>query len=208
MLLYALSVKPVANLLTYPLESKHQRPGGLGPLDTIVVLSGGMYQSGGLRPVADLRGQAYPRFYHGVEAFKESGARMLAFCGGRPSNGSESEPEVMKTMAICLGVPEESIVTETRSRNTMESAIALSQLLPPGQNRHIGLVTSAAHMRRSYAVFAKQFPHDMIVPIPVQCAYYPMNWQAQSFVPSILNLEQSTLALHEWIGILWYALRY
>ena len=133
---------------------------------------------------------------------------MLVFCGGRPSNGGESEPEVMKTMAICLGVPEESIVTETRSRNTMESAIGLAQLLPPGQSRNMGLVTSATHMWRSYAVFTKQFPHDTIVPIPVQYVYCPMGWRVQSFVPSIWNFEQSTLALHEWIGILWYALRY
>jgi len=209
LLLYALSLKPVVNLLTYPLESRYQcPPGRRGSLDVVVVLSGGMYSSGGLRGAADLTGDGYPRFWHGVEAFKKSGARRLVFCGGRPNDGGESEPEVMRAMALDLGVPQECIITETRSRNTMESAIALAQLLGPGQDRGIGLVTSATHMRRSYAAFTEQLPHDTIVPIPAQYMYYPMGWCTKSFVPYASNLEQSTRALHEWIGILWYALRY
>lgn len=174
----------MVNFLTYPLESEYEpAPVGCVSLDIVVVLSGGMYSSGGLRGAADLTGDAYPRFWHGVEAFKKSGARRLVFCGGRPNDSGESEPEVRRAMAIDLGVPQERITTETRSRNTMESAVALAQLLGLGQNRGIGLVTSATHMRRSYAAFTEQLPHDTIVPIPVRYMYYPMGWCAKSFVP-------------------------
>jgi uncharacterized SAM-binding protein YcdF (DUF218 family) len=209
-LLFLLSLKPVANLITYPLESWYAYPSAaeLDSLDIVVVLGGGTRPSGGLRRDADLTEYAYPRLYHGVRVFKESGAKLLAFCGGPPVKGATSEAEVMRGMALCLGVPEERILTETRSRNTMQNAAGLAQLLPAGKERRIGLVTSAAHMPRSRRVFSRQFPQDTIVPIAVCYTCYPVGWRIERIAPSVDNLNQSTAALHEWIAMLWYAVRY
>jgi uncharacterized SAM-binding protein YcdF (DUF218 family) len=208
-LLLALSLKPVANFLTYPLESRYRQPSPevLAKLDIVVVLGGGIYPSGGLRQEAELSEYAYPRLYHGVQVFKQSNAGLLAVCGGPSREGTESEGETMKAMAMSLGIPEEKILAETRSRDTFENAANLARLLPAGQGRRIGLVTSAIHMLRSHGVVARQFPQDTIVPIPVSYAYDPLDWRIKSFVPSAGNLEQSTIALHEWIGLPWYSLR-
>jgi uncharacterized SAM-binding protein YcdF (DUF218 family) len=131
---------------------------------------------------------------------------LLAFCGG-PS--TQSEAELMKAMAVdCLGIAPDRILTETRSRNTKENAALLAPLLPAGQGRRLGLVTSATHMRRSHAVFRGQFPHDTIVPIPVHSTYDPVGWSVESIIPSVNDLKRSAIALHEWIGLPWYALRY
>jgi uncharacterized SAM-binding protein YcdF (DUF218 family) len=209
-LLLALSLKPVANLLTYPLESRYRPPSAdvLNGLDVVVVLGGGSYPSGGLRQAADLAPHSYPRFYHGVRIFKENQAGLLAFCGGPSREGAEDEANLMKALAVRLEVPPEKILVETESRTTFENIANLARLLPVGQGRRIGLVTSALHLWRSSRVLAAQFPHDTIVPIPVCYTYDPVGWDQQSFVPSAGNFDRSTMALHEWIGLLWYSLRY
>jgi len=210
LLLAVLSLKPTANLLIYPLESQYPpvAPENLGKLDVLVVLGGGLHPCGPLRPEADLGKYSYPRFCQGVRLFRQSDPGLIAFCGGPDEPGNKSEAEIMRTLATDLGIPAERIVVETQSHNTFENIANLAYLLPPGQGRRIGLVTSALHLRRSVGVLARQFPHDTVVPIPVFYAYEPTGWGRGSFVPTVSSLEQSTIALHEWLGLLWYRLRY
>jgi uncharacterized SAM-binding protein YcdF (DUF218 family) len=208
-LLWVLSLSPVANFLTYPLESQYRSPSAqaLDRLDVVVVLGGGVHPSGCLRQEAELSKFTYPRFYRGVRVFQQSHASLLAFCGGPDREGGESEAETMRAMALSLGVPEDRIVAEETSRTTFENIANLARLLPAGQGRRIGLVTTAIHMRRSCGVFQKQFPGDTIIPIPVYYTYDPASSFLGNFVPSSGNLEKSTVALHEWIGLVWYKLR-
>jgi uncharacterized SAM-binding protein YcdF (DUF218 family) len=105
-----------------------------------------------------------------------------------------------------LGVPEENILTETTSGNTMENANGLAERLPDGSGRRIGLVTSATHMLRSQRVFRQHFIDDVIVPIPVHHVFDPDPWRIKALRPSVTSLAESTAAIHEWIGLLWYAI--
>ena len=207
--LLAFSLNPVSNLLAYSLECRYAPISAedLGALDVLVVIGCGVHPSGRLRAEAELDGPAYSRWYNGVTTFCKSNAGLLAFCGGPSWKDTESEAEVMKAMAVHIGVPANKILIETQSRNTRENAALLAELLPAGQGRRIGLVTSATHMLRSEKVFRKQFPNDVIVPIPVNYTYAPLHWTPESFVPCVTALLQSTVALHEWIGIIWYSLR-
>jgi uncharacterized SAM-binding protein YcdF (DUF218 family) len=209
-LLIALSLNPVANWLAYPLESRYRQPAAdvLDRLDLVVVLGGGTLPASPLRPGTELGKYSLPRFYHGVRFFRQSGADLLAFCGGPPREGAESEAQVMKAMAMDLGVPAERIVAETESHNTFENLANLARLLPVGEGRRIGLVTAATHMRRSCRVAVRQFPHDTIIPIPVHFTYDPIGWSQDSVVPSVRHLERSTVALREWVGLVWYRLRH
>jgi uncharacterized SAM-binding protein YcdF (DUF218 family) len=209
-LLLSLSLKPVAEWLAYSLENRYQLPtdDALQGLDIVAVLGGGMYPSGPLQQEAELGEETYPRLYQGVKYFKRSSARMLAFCGGSPRRGTESEAEVMGRVAMEMGVSEQQIVVETHSRNTMENLANLASLLPPGRGRRIGLVTSATHMPRSARVFRSVFPHDELVPMPVHYTYDPVSRPAQYFIPSSNHFKKSCIAVHEWIGLLWYEIRY
>ncbi len=90
----------------------------------------------------------------------------------------------------------------------MEHAINLAELLSQTKNRRIGLVTSALHMLRSDSTFTKQFPEDTIVPIPVGHIYSRPRYNLKSLIPSAGALSTSSNALHEWIGIVWYSMRY
>jgi uncharacterized SAM-binding protein YcdF (DUF218 family) len=112
----------------------------------------------------------------------------------------------MKAMAMQLGVPEENILTETTSGNTMENANGLAERLPDGSGRRIGLVTSATHMLRSQRVFRQHFIDDVIVPIPVHHVFDPDPWRIKALRPPVTSLAESTAAIHEWIGLLWYAI--
>jgi uncharacterized SAM-binding protein YcdF (DUF218 family) len=209
-LLLAGSLEPVESLLLYSLEHRYASPTPevLATLDLVVVLGSGIYPSGGLREYPDLGREAYPRLYRGVQYFKQSGADAIAFCGGPPTPGVESEAEVMRAMALTLGVPEDRMVVEADSRNTMQNATNLAAILPKAQGRRIGLVTSATHMMRSRSVFERVFPQDTIVPIPVYFTHYPAAGVKEMLTPMVTHLERTTVALHEWIGVLWYAIRY
>lgn len=210
LILLAFSFPPFANMLTYSLESRVPIPtdDALSRLDVVVVLGGGGYPSGGFRREAELADRSYPRLYHGVRIFQQGHARLLAFCGGVLRAGKESEADIMKAMALQLGVPADQILTETDSSNTMENAAGLADVLPKGAGRCIGLVTSATHMLRSVQRFRKQFPDDTVVPIPVHYRYDPDPWSMKGLRPSVESLAESTAAVHEWIGLLWYAVRY
>jgi len=197
-------------VLTHSLESQVPiaTEAELSTLDVIVVLGGGGYPSGGFRRQAELAERSYPRLYHGVRIFHQGHARFLAFCGGELREGKEREAEVMKVLAMQMGVPEDRILTETRSSNTMQNAMGLAEVLPQGSGRHIGVVTSATHMLRSARTFRRQFPVDTIVPVPVHHHYDPDPWHIKGLRPSVESLAESTEAIHEWIGMLWYAVGY
>ncbi len=209
-ILFLFSIKPVSNLLVYSLECQYQLPSEeiLSNLDVVVILGGGMHMSGGFREYPELGGVTYSRFFNGIRIFKESGARTLALCGGSPIPNTESEAEVMKALALELGIEESKIITETESRNTMEHAVELGKLLSSTEKSQIGLVTSALHILRSEKAFRKQFPNDTIVPIPVNYIYSPDQHNLISFVPSADAFATSNYALHEWIGMIWNFMMY
>jgi uncharacterized SAM-binding protein YcdF (DUF218 family) len=205
-----LSFPPFANSLIYSLECRFPARDreALSNLDVVVVLGGGGQPSGGFRAEADLAGRSYPRLYHGVRVFKEGEAEMLAFCGGELREGKERESDVMRAMAVHLGVQADKILTETDSASTLENARGLAALLPPKPPKRIALVTSAIHMPRSKRTFQRQLPQHTIVPVPVHYLYDPNPWRLKNLRPSVIALKRSTDALHEWIGMIWYAVRY
>jgi uncharacterized SAM-binding protein YcdF (DUF218 family) len=210
LILAALSTRPASELLLYSLESRYEVPSTevLSTLDVVVVLGGGMTRFGGFGKVPEPSGVAYSRVCNAVRIFKQSGAKTLAFSGGDSEPGALSEAEVMRALALEFGVPGGRIVTETKSRDTMENAALLAKLLPSTKPRRIGLVTSALHMPRSVKVFRHYFRNDTIIPVPVNHLCSPDWSDPKSYIPSSDTLARSNCAIHEWIGMIWYFLRH
>jgi len=204
-----LSIGPVANFLAFQLERRYQLPSPevLSTLDVVAILSGGAYPARVPHEVPEPDGVTYSRVYSGVKIFRRSNANLLAMCGGRVQSGSSSMAEAMKAMAMDLGVTETKILVEGESHDTMESAANLAELLPSRKGRRIGLVTSASHMMRSESVFKKCFLKDIIIPLPVNYIYIPPG-RGPDVVPGSENFRRSSRALHEWVGLLWYSIRY
>jgi uncharacterized SAM-binding protein YcdF (DUF218 family) len=210
LILYVFSIPAISERLLYSLESQTTRPDieALSSLELVVVLGGGYYPSGGFRESGEPSDLTYARVFGGVKTFKNSGAGALVLCEGRQENARESGAEVMKALTVKLGVDEDKIITEDKSQNTMENAKELKKLLTPKKQRKIGLVTSALHMPRSERVFRQVFPEDTIVPIPVGYRYKPRECYLETLIPTARALQTSTEAVHEWIGMLWYTIRY
>jgi uncharacterized SAM-binding protein YcdF (DUF218 family) len=180
----------------------------LSRLNVVAILGSGYYPSGELRKFPEPSERAYARVFTGVKAFQQSRAGTLALCEGRRDQIGESGAEVMKALAMELGVQEHKIITEKKSHNTMENAMELKKLLLTDGHGNIGLVTSALHMPRSKRVFREVFSEDTIVPIPVHFRYTRPKGFLESVIPSARALQTSTEAIHEWIGMFWYAIRY
>jgi uncharacterized SAM-binding protein YcdF (DUF218 family) len=209
LILFVLSLLPVSNLIVYSLEGKYIPVSDetLSSLDIVVILDGGLNAVGSYKDNPEPSGNTYSRLLNGVRFFKQSRAGTMALCGGVSQPGTQSAAEVMKKIAMEMGVPESEIVIETKSRNTMENASELVRIMPKEQGRRIGLVTSTLHIRRATKAFNKYFPDDTIVPLPVNHQYNPVPFDIVIAVPSAGVLASSSQALREWIALLWYSIR-
>ena len=116
-------------------------------------------------------------------------------------SGPDNMSLVMKQVLVELGIHADKIVVENKSASTYESALNLKDKLEHGD---FFLVTSAGHMPRSMGVFKKLNMN----PIPAPTDYMSRkNYMAISYLPSPLHLYYSDLAVHEYLGILWYKLK-
>jgi uncharacterized SAM-binding protein YcdF (DUF218 family) len=115
-------------------------------------------------------------------------------------SGDPVTARVMGEALLSLGLPEDSLELETASRNTAASAVNLQPLL----REPFFLITSAGHQHRSVAVLKKQG----LQPIPVPTDYQgPTDWRKAELRPSPQSLFTSDLAVHEYVGRLWYRLK-
>jgi uncharacterized SAM-binding protein YcdF (DUF218 family) len=94
---------------------------------------------------------------------------------------------------------------EQESDDTAQNAIFSARILQQAGVRRILLVTDALHMPRARRIFERS--GMQVVPAPT--VFYsrerpnPLRW-----LPSASALRLSQYALHEWIGMAWYGLRY
>lgn len=115
-------------------------------------------------------------------------------------SGEPTTAKVMGDALTHLGVRKEQLTLETASLTTAASAMNLQSLV----HGEFFLITSAAHQRRALAVLK----HRGLKPIPVPSDYLmPKHWHAADLWPSPQSLVGSDLAIHEYVGELWYRLK-
>jgi len=205
-LLVVLSLQVVARCLLLPLEQRYP-PLVLTalegvPVDAVVVLGGGH------RSIApefggsdDVTARTLERLRYGAWLAKTLN-RPLLVSGGRPDGQARSEAEAMAlVLRRDFGVGVRWL--ETDSRNTRENAGKSADLLRQEGVRRVILVTHAWHMPRAVRAFERA-GFDVV---PAPTAYlttHPLT--PLDFLPRARGMEWSSLALHEWIGMAWYAL--
>jgi len=209
LLLIASSSPFVADQLIGRLEAQYPPP-AISPTDrydAIVVLGGGVHDKGTLRPTVELTSYSRNRTTCGVDLYMRGYALKLVLTGGDGSifgSGPKDAPE-MKRWAHRLGVPDHAIVTEEGARTTYENATGTKRLLGPAS---ILLVSSASHLPRATALFAKQGFRVTSVP----CAYTSRNKPEDSwneldlfdFLPNDRALQNSQDAIAEIVGFAVY----
>lgn len=124
----------------------------LTPAEAIVVL--------GNRPPADANGRVLPetarRVRHGVRLFRRGLAPRMVMTGGPAPHGLV-EADVMKDLAVRLGVAPEAIATERASRSTVENARLTVEMLCAGLDGgcspRVIVVSSPYHLGRARWLF-------------------------------------------------------
>lgn len=204
LLLYGLSIAPVANYLAYSLEKDYFRAANPAEkkIDVIVVLSGGAYDINALNKTRASEASA-ARLLYGVEMFNKYGAKYFV-CAGKGASKT-SEGEVLGQMALTLGVPKDRIRIDAQSNNTWEHAVELDKMLV-NKNLNIGVVTSGYHMKRSEKEFKKYFRN--VVPLPASYLYAsPAKRNALQYIPQTDVLNATATALREFVGLIWYEMK-
>ncbi|MBI5383123.1 MAG: YdcF family protein [Verrucomicrobia bacterium] len=199
--------------LARPLEWRHLPASPLPRADVIVSLGGGTLPPERPRPTVEVSEDG-DRVIYAAHLLKEGKADFILCTGGmvpgtdRDHAGSHDIADLLRMM----GVPASAIVEQPLSRNTFEDALYARPILKERKVKRLLLVTSAAHMPRSLAVFRKQCPDLEIIPAPTDFTVTQRErrslWEiARGCVPSGHELERADAVLHEYIGLAYYRLR-
>ena len=143
--------------LVSSLEWRYLPQGDLPTADAIVLLGGGTRPQLPPRPMSEMN-EAGDRMVYAARLYHEGKAPIIVPSGGfiELFGSTVPETEAMAQLLTELGVPDDAILRESKSRNTHENAVEVWALLEPLGIRRILLVTSAMHMPRSVAIFERQ----------------------------------------------------
>jgi uncharacterized SAM-binding protein YcdF (DUF218 family) len=197
--LLLLSLPVVANGLTAMLE-RGEGTGDPAGAQAIVVLGGEVEREADGRTVPGLL--SLQRLRVAAALARRSGLPLLV-SGGVTRIGAAP---VADAMADSLR-EDFSVLprwVEDRAADTFENASAAAALLAPAGVTSVLLVTQQWHMRRARLAFAAAGLHAIPAPVTEFAGH---GLAVQDFVPSAQGWLRSYYALHEWIGIGWYALR-
>jgi uncharacterized SAM-binding protein YcdF (DUF218 family) len=128
----------------------------------------------------------------------------VLFTGGEGAmfGTGPSEAERARVFFDSMGVSPERVIYEAASRNTYENALLAARLPGIDTTQRWLLVTSAWHMPRSVATFAKAGWNVTAYPVDFRTgATTP--WTEYSLM---IGANRWELMLHEWVGLLAYRL--
>jgi len=206
-LIWLLSIQPTANFLLYNLEHSHFIPSN--PTGDVIILLGcGQY------PLApDLTGMGTPseemliRIFTAYRLYKVLNIPVMILGYEVYDYNNPDNISLIKRSLLDIGIPANKIIIEGASRDTMENAKNSKIICNNLGYKNPILVTSAYHMKRAVLCFNKVgLP---ILPIPASfkteenCLY---TWQ--SYLPQSEYLNMSSLAIKEYIGLIFYQIKY
>lgn len=165
--------------------------------DVIIMLGGGAYDD---TPDVDGTGTlcASPasRLLTAVRLQRRLDVPIL-LSGGQVYEDTGAEAKIAKRVLMSLGVPENKILTETKSINTSQNARFSAEILREQGLSHPILVTSAFHMKRSVLNFAKQgievepFPTDYMVSHHPVFHYTKLRPQTEALLDNVTVLQET-----------------
>ncbi len=199
--LYLLSIGPVSDMLVKPLETfappfKDKQV----KADAIVVLGGGVMELSWAGQPAVASDEAQARLIKGIVLYRKLHMPLVLVGGnGDPARNVTADADAMKQTALALGVPSRDIIVENKSRNTLEGARALNQVI---KGKRILLVTSAYHLKRATGMFKKK--GFQVIPVPAVYLSEQRKLSLYSLIPRARALSVSSAACSEYITLLWY----
>ena len=163
---------PVPDYLLSKIENVHpQFDQTYSELTGVIVLGG----AEGKGTIAKARNEATlkqpaERLTQAVRAYRENPETKILYAGhsGLVFHKGWSGSKIAQKFLLEQGVAPDKILLEAKSRNTHENAVLSKVILEQAGNEgQWGLITSAAHMKRSMLIFEKIGLGSRLTPIPV-----------------------------------------
>lgn len=202
-LLWAMSVGPVANFLMRGLEAGYTIPAQ--PAGDVMVLLGG----GIIDRVPDLTGTGVPsplmmgRVVTAVRLHRRLPLPIIVTGGRGLDDDGVAEATVVKRFLVDLGIPGNGIIEEGQARDTAQNARFTAAICQEKGYHQPILVTAAYHLKRSVMLFEAAGLH--VTPFP---AYFlgvqPEPYQWRQLLPHATVFYISACAIHEYVGLLYY----
>ena len=207
LLLAIVCFSPLGSALLRPLEDRFPpAPADLPSPAGIIVLGGALDQDLTLARKQPTLTSLAATLTTGVALARRFPNARLIFTGGTGGLSPDEAPEAtgVRELWLSLGVPEDRMTFESKSRNTLENAINTRALLDPKPDQTWVLVTSAWHMPRAMGIFRRA---------GYKVTAYPVDYRtfgdSRDFLLARTGLDQITMleyAVHEWIGLVAYHL--
>lgn len=194
---YGFTGRPLLERIEYGHLSRAES-GDLAGVKWVVVLGGGVWDDPRLSPTARLTESSVCRLVEGIRIWRKIPGARLLLSGGRVYT-PVPEARALADLARELGVPDSAVALEGDSRDTGEQALLVGRMV--GDDR-LALVTSAAHMPRSMALFRKQGMY----PVPAPSNFMVKRGQTGDpgrFFPSSVGVEVWETVIHEHLGLAW-----
>ena len=161
--------------------------------DTMVVLGGGVGETG--RP-----GQGYEeRVKYAAELYHSGYTHTIIFSSGFVY--AFKEPDVMKALAISLGVKPEDIILEKNAKNTYENVKYSLAIAKDSGYKRIIFISSPYHMLRLKLVAENNNDAgNKIIFCPIPQSLFYANEKR-------VDIKHVKAILHEYLAILYYRLK-
>jgi uncharacterized SAM-binding protein YcdF (DUF218 family) len=202
LLIYCCSTSLIANALIAPLEDRYPPIYGKAGAKAIVVLGGGYIDQS---PEYGMKGSLAPaaekRAIFGLELARRYDL-PLVFTGGvgYDVRGEGSEADAAESLWLALGVDKSRVKLESESLDTKGNAFGVAAMT---NGEPILLVTSAFHMPRAVLSFRRAGVEVVPAPTEYRAKRSRLTWA--DFLPDTAKMEMTRLALHEYIGLLYYS---
>jgi uncharacterized SAM-binding protein YcdF (DUF218 family) len=205
-LIWILSIAPTSDLLLSGLESdfyKSNIPEG----DAIILLGGGVREN-----VRDLSGVGFPggdmlgRMVTAVRLHNQLNIPIIISFGEVFEDRNAGAP-IVRRFLIELGVDGSQIILEEKSRDTYENAKYSKEICEKMGYTSPILLTSGYHLKRSNWIF--NHIGLAVAPFPAYFTTHETpeyNWR--SFLPNRNSLTGVSNALHEYLGLIYYKLKF
>ncbi len=205
-LLAIAGLSPIGNALILPLEQRFPVwDASRGAPDGIVVLGGAVSADIAAARNDVALNEAAERLTATADLARRYPNARIIYSGGEGNllyggNESEGALRLFKQLGLAAG----RVVTEDKSRNTVENAMLTKQIAGPKPGERWLLVTSAYHLPRAVGVFRQ-------VGFAVEA--YPVDWRTRGTQDMLRpfstvgeGLRRTDTAVREWAGLVVYRL--
>ena len=199
LLLLLFSYPPFANFLITQLENQYPKYSANTHVEYIHVLGNG-HTTDPMQPISSqLSDDGVKRVLEGVILHKRFPHTKIIFSG---YEGRTDTPNAVMNarLAYTLGVEHNATIIATKPDDTYQEALFCKSVV--GTQPFI-LVTSASHMPRAMMLFTSLGMH----PIAAPTAFHKRNTTSWLSAPNVYALATSTMAMHEYVGIVYGKLK-